>query len=161
VVYALYVVQEMRILRWLATITLAIGTPIAFTFLLAALFGAFRNPQPSTPVWEGESTPTYFGGILLFTSVAIWCAAPSILKDKKVGAWLRYGLLSPIFGGIFVAILSIPTLLVHFHIFALIILGLFMVICIPVGILVGFLNFLIWRLPKDEDAEQAVDGNPH
>ena len=145
----------MRILRWLATVTLAIGTPIAFAFLLATLFGAFRNPNPSAPTWEGESTPTYFGEILLFTSVALWIAAPLILKDKKVGAWVRYGLLSPIFGGIFVAILSVPTLLLHYHIFALVILGFFIAISIPFGLLVGFLNFLIWRTPKHEEAEDA------
>jgi len=148
----------MRIIRWLATILIAVATPLGFAFLLAMFFGADGNATPRAWPDDGNSTPTFFGEITIITSILIWCIAPIILKRKNLGAWLRYGIFSPIFGGIFVAVLTVPTLLIHFHIFAFVILGFIITISIPVGLLVGYVMFFIWRSPDPTEIEETEQG---
>ena len=149
-------------IRWLATILIAIATPLVFAFLLAVSAGADGTSIPREFPDEGNAIYSYFGEITIFTSLVIWCIAPIILKNRGLGFWLLYGVLSPIFGGIFVAVLTVPSLLIHFHVLAFIILGFIIAISIPVGLFVGFLMFLIWRSPKAEvieEAEQASSSN--
>ena len=127
----------MRTAKWLGTIAIGTGVPLL-------ILRAFPRATPAA----GTTGSGYLDALMVFTSLAIWLSAPAILRGRSIGAWIAYGLLSPIVGGVVVALLSVPSLIIHFHIIALLILAVIIALSLPIGSLVGLAMYGIWRDPK-------------